>query len=139
MLLIQLSKFRLLFIVRRANLYHWSKTSDFHRYGLTALRISSQHTLTYFMFSLRSQCSFYQRVEVLIEHLHQISPLLFPFGHFVEFLFYAGRKVIVHNFREILHQEVVNHTTYIGRNQFGFLTSAHFRLYSFLYIFSRQF
>ena len=102
-------------------------------------RISSQHTLTYFMFSLRSQCSFYQRVEVLAEHLHQISPLLFPFqATSVEFLFYAGRKVIVHNFRKYcIRKSLTTQPTSVGISLDFSLPS--FPSVQFLYIFSRQF
>ena len=90
------------------------------------------------MFTLGSQCRFHQRMEIFVEHFHHVGPFLFSFGHLIKLLFHTGRKVIIHNLREILHQEVIDHTTYVGRYQFRLFASAHFRLHGFFYFFSCQ-
>ncbi|MPM85990.1 hypothetical protein SDC9_133073 [bioreactor metagenome] len=53
-------------------------------------------------------------METFIKVLHNVCPLLFSFCHFVEFFFDSSGKVEVHDFREELCKEVVNHHAYIG-------------------------
>ena len=51
----------------------------------------------------------YCRLEVLVESLKHLLPLLGTLGNLIEVLLYLSGEVIVHDFLEILHQEVINH------------------------------
>ena len=77
---------------------------------------------------------FHQRMELLIELVHEYGPFLFAFRHFVELLFHAGCEVVIHNFREVLHEEIIYHNTHIGRKQLGLFIASHFRLNGFGYL-----
>ena len=72
-----------------------------------------QDAFAYFMFRLDSQRAFYRRVELIIEILHDRSPLYFSFCNFVKFLFYAGGKVEIQNVREIFGKEIIYHSANI--------------------------
>ena len=67
-------------------------------------------------------------LEVLVELMHHVSPLFFPFGNLVElFLDFRG-EVIIHDAWEVLHQEVVDYDADVGREKLSFLISYHFLL-----------
>ena len=65
----------------------------------------------------------YRRAEVGIKGFHHGLPLFFSFGNAVEIFFNMRRKVIVHDGGETVHQEVVHHDAYVGRQQFALVAA----------------
>ena len=78
------------------------------------------------MFRLGSHRIFHQRMETFIKMLHHISPLFISFGNFVKLFFDTSRKIIIHDLREVLFQEVINNHSDISRYQLRFFTSGKF-------------
>ena len=83
------------------------------------------------MFSLLVQGAFYLRFKVLIEVADHFCPVLFSLSHFVKLLFDISREIIVHNFGEVLHQEVVHHQADVGRYQLATIATNVFALRRF--------
>ena len=68
------------------------------------------------------------RFETLVEVLHPFGPLGLSLGDIIKLLLYIGRKVIVHDVREVGHQEVVYHDSDIGREKLALLRASLFLL-----------
>ena len=98
-----LSELRLLGVFGRTYLYHWTETTDLNVYWSSALRIKSELTLTGLMFLAGIDGALYCRLEVLVESLKHLLPLLGTLGNLIEVLLYLSGEVIVHDFLEILH------------------------------------
>ena len=92
--------------------------ADLHKHRVAALRIDTELAFPYFMFGLNGSRSLYDRMENFIEFIDSFCPDQFSFRNRVEFLFYAGRKVVIQDIWEILHKKVVYYRTDVGRHQF---------------------
>ena len=126
----QLSETGLFLVLCRTNLNNRSITANLDRNRFTAVRINTQDTFTHTMLGLGIHRLFHQRMEILIEHIHHTVPLLLAFCHLIKFLFHTGCEVVIHNVREVIHQEVIDHNTHIGRQELRFFVTRHFRLSS---------
>ena len=67
--------------------------------------------------------------KVLVEVLHHRCPLFVSFCNPVELLLHFRREIVVHDGREVLHEEVVHHYSYVGGQEFTLFVahSLHFR------------
>ena len=52
-------------------------------------------------------------------------PVLFSLCYRIEFLLYVGSEVVVHDAREELHEEVIDHCSNVFRQQFALLAARH--------------
>ena len=108
---------RFLVIVGSTNLHNRTETTDLHEDGLAALGILTQHTLTGLMLLTAVDGTFYRRFKLLVERVHHVRPLLITLGYLIEILLHLGSEVVIHNLCKVLHQEVIDHNTDIGRYQ----------------------
>ena len=65
------------------------------------------------------------RFKVFVEGFHHVRPLLLTLGNLVEVLFHLCGEVIIHDGREILHEEIVDHDTNIGRQELTLIGTCH--------------
>ena len=71
---------------------------------------------------------FNRRLKVLVERLQHLVPVHLAVGYGVKLLLHVSCEVIVHDSREILHEEIVNHHTDVGRHQLTLLIASYFLL-----------
>lgn len=67
-------------------------------------------------------------LEAFVEGAQHGGQLLFAFCYLVELVLHLGGEVIVHDLREVLLQEVVDHDADVGGDEFAPLRSGHFCL-----------
>ena len=80
----------------------------------------------------------YFRLEVLVECLHPLVPFGLSFGNVIKLLFHIGCEVVVHDAREVFHQEVVDNDSDICRQQFPLFVACYFLLHSLCHLDSLQ-
>ena len=98
----QLGKLRLVLILSRTNLYHWSKTANLDEYWLSCLWIISEIALAGFVLIAGFQAFLHFRLKALVEILHPVGPFGLSFCNIIKLLLYVCRKVVVHDVREVL-------------------------------------
>ncbi len=113
----QLGKLWLVLVFGGTNLNHWTESSDLYEYRAAALWVLAQFTLTGLVLAACFHHTLHFWFETLVEVLHPFGPLGLSLGDIIELLLYVGSKVIVHDVREVGHQEVVYHDTDIGREE----------------------
>ena len=91
------------------------------------------------MLALRIHGLVHQRMKTVIEVLHHTGPFFLTFRYFIKLFFNICGEIIIHNFRKEWHQKVINHNTYISRQQLRLLIPGRFRLDGFGYLISFQF
>ena len=63
------------------------------------------------------------RLEVFVEILQHVGPLLLAFGDGIEFLLHLGGEIVVEHIGEVFEQEVVHHESDVCRQQFALLAA----------------
>ena len=116
------------------NLYHRSKTANLDEYWLSCLWIISEIALAGFVLVAGFQDFFHFRLKALVEILHPVGPFGLSFCNIIKLLLYVCRKVVVHDVREVLHQEIVYHDTDISRQKLALFRACHlfFQLLGYL-------
>ena len=77
------------------------------------------------------------RLELLVELLHGLLPVLLALGYLVEVLLHVGREVIVDDILEVGNKEVVHHCSCIRWQELSLLMAHHFALLAFLDVLAR--
>jgi hypothetical protein len=67
-------------------------------------------------------------METLIEVGNLLIPDDIALSHLIKLILDLGREVVVHNRREIIHKEVVDHHPHIGRNELALLDAIELSL-----------
>ena len=124
----------LLLVVGSSYLSHTAKATNLHTHVESGLGVFAQNAFANAMLVVCVQGLLYLRVEVLVELLHGVGPHLLAFGDVVERLLHIGSEVVVHDGREVLVEEIVDHDACVRRHQFATLgTSGNF-LFALLYL-----
>ena len=122
----QLGKLWLDTVFSRTNLHDGTEAAYLGKYGTTALGVLTQFALTGLMLLTGIQRLVHYRFKALVESLHHTRPFLFALGNLIEVMLHLGSEVIVHDFLEVIHQEVVHHDTDICRQQFSLIRADQF-------------
>ena len=120
-----MGKLRLVFVFCRTNLYHWSKTANLDEYWLSGLWIISEIALAGFVLVAGFQDFLHFRLKALVEILHPVGPFGLSFCNIIKLLLYVCRKVVVHDVREVLHQEIVYYDADISRQKLALFRACH--------------
>ena len=80
----------------------------------------------------------YRRFKIAIEGLHHLVPFLLALGNAVKILLHFGSKVIVHDAREVFHQEVVDHHSNVCRQELALLRAHHLLAHLLRYLLALQ-
>lgn len=105
----------LLVVIGCAYLHHRTVATNLHEHGVSAYGVGAQLTFTSLVLRAGVHHLVYGRLKLLVEVLHHVCPLLLAVGNLVELLLYLCREVVVHDSREVLHEEVVHYDAYVGR------------------------
>ena len=114
---------RFFLLARFADLRHWPEAANLHHHGLAAGGIGAEAAFAHLVGRLLLERAFHVRLEIFIERLNEFLPILLAFCHLVKLFLDVGGEVVVHNAREGLHEEVVDHEPHVGRHQFAFLAA----------------
>ena len=123
-----LGEARLFLVFRLSDLHHRTEPSNLDEHRLARGRVFAEFAFAGLVLLARVHCLFHRRLELAVKAFEHVGPLRLSFGDGVELVLHFGREVIVHDGRKIFHQEVVNHHSYVGWQQFAFLASCHFAL-----------
>ena len=67
-------------------------------------------------------------MESLVERLNFLVPNHIALGYLIKLILHFSREVIVHDVGEVLHKEVIDHHTHIGRHQLALFNAIDFGL-----------
>ena len=122
------SKTRFVFIVSSAHLHQGSVAANLHHHRQPCLGIVAQSALTHLVFKPQGRHITDAGMEALVEVGDLLVPHYIALGHLIELILDFGSEVIVHNGGEILHQEVIDHHTHVGGDEFTLLGAIQFAL-----------
>ena len=121
----QLREAWLVVVVGCAYLHHWAVPAYLHEDWLARLGVGAQLALAGLVLGAGVYGLLHHRLEVVVEVLHHVRPLLLALGYLVELLLYLGREVVVHDAWEVFHEEVVDHDAYVGWQQLALVAARH--------------
>ena len=68
-------------------------------------------------------------MEIFVEFVDFVVPFLLALGNLIEVVLDFCREVVVHYLGEIFQEKIIDHHAHVGRNEFAFLGSGHFRAF----------
>ena len=123
----QVREARFFFVLRRSDLHEWSVASDFHRDRFSVGRVCSQQSFSRLVVGSLLHRAFHHRLQLVVEVADEFRPVHLALCHLVKVLFDVCREVVVHDFREIFHEEVIHHRARVRGHQFASVASRVFR------------
>ena len=122
----QCGKRGLFLIAGHSHLHHRTEAADFHRHNAARHGVDAQFALSHLVFGLLVEGFLHLGFEIFVEVANEFGPVFLSVGHGVEVFLNVGREIIVHDFWEILRQEVIDHDADIGRDEFALLRTGFF-------------
>ena len=100
-----------------ADLHHRTETPDFHTHRFARRGVGAEMAFAHARVAALREHGLHLGFQVAVECADQFGPILFALGHQVEIVFHVRREIVVHDFGELLHEEVVDHNTRVGGNE----------------------
>ena len=116
---------RLVLVLGRAYLDDGAEAPDLGVYRTLGLRVDAQEAFAGLVFRTGVERLVHHGAELVVEVVQHRAPLLLALGYLVEVLLHLGREVIVHDAREVVQQEVVDHNTYVGGDELALVGAGH--------------
>ena len=135
---VEVGKAWFLVVAGCANLHYGAKTSDLYAHGFTRLRVGTEFAFAHTVLSLFVECAFNLRVKILVEVADHLCPVLLSFSHLVELFLNVGGEVVVHDFGEVFHQEVIDYEPCVGGHKFAAVAAHIFGERLFGYVVAGQ-